>query len=249
MAFTLYLIPNVLSDNTYSEVLPQQIRNAVVRIRHFFVEDVKAARRFLIRMRHPVPLHELFFHELNEHTPVQEIPSFLPFLTTGDTGLLSEAGMPAVADPGAALIRLAHENGIRVTPLVGPSSIPLALMASGMNGQSFAFNGYLPVKKNERIRRIQQLEQRAEKEGQTQIFIETPYRNMQMLEDLLSACQPDSLLCIASELTSANEFIATRRIRQWKQQLPDLNRKPAVFLLHRDSRPPKMRGRQKKYFA
>ncbi|MDR1667679.1 MAG: SAM-dependent methyltransferase [Bacteroidales bacterium] len=235
METTLYLIPNILSDNTYESVLPAQVGEIVIRIRHFFVEDIKAARRFLIRMRHPVPIHELFFHELNEHTSSAEVLSFLPFLTSGDTGILSDAGVPALADPGAALVKLAHDNGIRVTPLVGPSSVPMALMASGMNGQSFAFNGYLPIQQHERIRRIQALEQRSEKEGQTQIFIETPYRNMQLLKDLLSTCQPDSLLCIASELTSADEFIATRRIRQWKQDLPDLNKKPTVFLLQRES--------------
>jgi 16S rRNA (cytidine1402-2'-O)-methyltransferase len=248
MECTLYLIPNVLSDNTYDEVLPSQVQNVTVRIRHFFVEDIKAARRFLVRMRHPVPMHELFLHELNEHTACDEILAFLPILNSGDTGILSEAGLPAIADPGAALVKLAHDNGIRVAPLAGPSSVPMALMASGMNGQSFAFNGYLPVKQGERIRRIQQLEQRSEKEGQTQIFIETPYRNMQLLEDLLSTCKPDSLLCIASELTSANERIATRSIRQWKRHLPDLNKKPAVFLLQGESDIRRPKTHNKKIF-
>ncbi|MDR2847866.1 MAG: SAM-dependent methyltransferase [Bacteroidales bacterium] len=231
MMSSIYLIPNLLSDNTVAEVLPERVGIIVGNIRHFFVEDVRSSRRFLSKLHHPVAIDELHFYELNEHTSLSEIPTFLPVLKAENTGIISEAGVPVVADPGSLLVRLAHENGIKVVPLVGPSSILMALMASGMNGQSFAFNGYLPVKQPERIARIRTLERRSETEGQTQIFIETPYRNMKLLDDLLTSCKPDTLLCIAANITASDEYIVTRSIKQWKNRLPELHKIPAVFLL------------------
>jgi 16S rRNA (cytidine1402-2'-O)-methyltransferase len=231
MSFSLYLIPTLLSDNTFKDVLPERVFNVTGLIRHFFVEDIRSARRFLSKMPLAAPIDELHFYELNEHTPLNEIAAFLPILKSGDTGILSEAGVPAVADPGSALVRLAHDNGIKVVPLAGPSSILMALTASGLNGQSFAFNGYLPVKQPERIARIRTLERRSETERQTQIFIETPYRNMKLLDDIVSACKPETSLCIAANITAPNELIVTRSVRQWKNNLPELNKIPAIFLL------------------
>ena len=227
----LYLIPNLLSADTFAEVLPPRVVEIMHGIRQFIVEDVRTARRFLSKSGHPGPINELLFYELNEHTPETEIPSLLPHLKTCDTGVISEAGVPGVADPGAAVVRLAHANGIKVAPLVGPSSILMALMASGLNGQSFAFNGYLPVKQNERMERIRALERRSPAERQTQIFIETPYRNMQLLDDILKCCRQETMLTIAADITGANEFIVTRSIKQWRNNLPALNKIPAVFLL------------------
>ena len=227
----LYLTPNLLSENTVPKVLPPYVITVIHKLRQFIVEDVRTARRFLSKIKHPEPIDQLQFRELNEHTPDNEIPSLLPYLMTADTGLLSEAGLPAIADPGAKIVQLAHANNIAVIPLVGPSSIFLALMASGLNGQSFAFIGYLPVKKSERQERLRILERRSAHERQTQIFIDTPYRNMQLLEDILQCCRPETKLSIAADITGEKEFIMTQSIRQWKNKLPELNRIPAVFLL------------------
>jgi len=227
----LYLTPNLLSENTAPKVLPPYVITVIHKLRQFIVEDVRTARRFLSKIKHPEPIDQLQFRELNEHTPDNEIPSLLPYLMTADTGLLSEAGLPAIADPGAKIVQLAHANNIAVIPLVGPSSIFLALMASGLNGQSFAFIGYLPVKKSERQERLRILERRSAHERQTQIFIDTPYRNMQLLEDILQCCRPETKLSIAADITGEKEFILTQSIRQWKNKLPELNRIPAVFLL------------------
>ena len=227
----LYLTPAVLSENTIPQVIPQNVIHIIHSLRQFIVEDVRTARRFLSKSGHPIPIDQLQFHELNEHTTESEIASLLPYLQNEDTGLMSEAGVPAVADPGAALVRLAHANSIRVIPLVGPSSILMALMASGLNGQTFAFIGYLPVKQNERKERLRALEVRSACERQTQIFIETPYRNMQLLEDILQTCRPVTMLTIAADITGEKEFILTQSIRQWKKQIPELDKIPAVFLL------------------
>jgi 16S rRNA (cytidine1402-2'-O)-methyltransferase len=227
----LYLTPAVLSENTIPQVIPQNVIHIIHSLRQFIVEDVRTARRFLSKSGHPIPIDQLQFHELNEHTTESEIASLLPYLQNEDTGLMSEAGVPAVADPGAALVRLAHANSIRVIPLVGPSSILMALMASGLNGQTFAFVGYLPVKQNERKERLRALEVRSACERQTQIFIETPYRNMQLLEDILQTCRPVTMLTIAADITGEKEFILTQSIRQWKKQIPELDKIPAVFLL------------------
>ena len=227
----LYLTPTLLSENTIQKVLPTHVITVIHELRQFIAEDVRTARRFLSKVKHPGPIEEIQFRTLNEHTPDNEIPSLLPYLLNADTGLLSEAGLPAVADPGAKIVQLAHANNITVIPLVGPSSIFLALMASGLNGQSFAFAGYLPVKKTDRQERLRVLERRSAKEKQTQIFIETPYRNMQLLEDILQCCRPETMLAIAADITGDKEFILTQSVRQWKNKLPELNRIPAVFLL------------------
>ncbi len=227
----LYLIPTLLSENTIPQVLPPHVLTIIHGLRQFIVEDVRTARRFLSKTGHPGPIDQLQFRELNEHTPADEIASLLSYLQMVDTGVISEAGVPGVADPGAAVVRLAHKHGIKVVPLVGPSSILMALMASGLNGQSFAFVGYLPVKQNERQDRLRALERRSTTEQQTQIFIETPYRNMQLLDDILKCCRPSTMLTIAADITGAGEFIRTQSIQQWKNKLPELNKIPAVFLL------------------
>ena len=227
----LYLVPAPLSENTICSVLPQNVISIIHGLQQFIVEDVRTARRFLSKTGHPQKIDSLRFRELNEHTPEDETGSFLPFLQGAPTGLLSEAGAPAVADPGAAIVRLAHENNIKVVPLSGPSSLLMALMASGMNGQSFAFAGYLPVKKPERQERIRALERRSADEKQTQIFIETPYRNMQLLGDIITSCRASTRLAIAADITGKGEFIKTQTIKQWKNNLPEINKVPAVFLI------------------
>ncbi len=227
----LYLSPTLLSENTITQVLPPHVVTVIHGLRQFVVEDIRTARRFLSKAGHPAPIDQLLFRELNEHTTAGEVASLLPYLQAADTGVISEAGVPGVADPGAAVVRLAHANGIKVVPLVGPSSILMALMASGLNGQSFAFVGYLPVKQNERQERLRVLERRSSTESQTQIFIETPYRNMQLLDDILKCCKPTTMLTIAADITGAGEFILTQSIHQWKNKLPELNKIPAVFLL------------------
>ena len=227
----LYLTPTLLSENTIHQVLPAYVLDIIFHLRQFVVEDIRTARRFLIKAGHPNPIEKLKFNILNEHTTIEELHSLITFLKAEDTGLISEAGVPAVADPGASIVRLAHDNDIRVVPLVGPSSILMALMASGLNGQSFTFVGYLPVKQIERQKRLSELERTSVKEKQTQIFIETPYRNMKLLDDILQCCKKTTLLTIASNITSANEYIKTQTIQQWKKQLPVLNKIPTVFLL------------------
>ena len=229
---SLYLIPNLLSDTPWQGVLPQPISEIVSNLRFFIVEDVRNARRFLKKIDTSINIDELAFFELSKFTTEQQKVEYMKPLTEGsDIGLLSEAGCPGVADPGADMVKLAHQRNYRVIPLVGPSSILLALMASGLNGQQFAFHGYIPVKQPERISKIQQLEKQAYSLKQTQIFIETPYRNNPLIHDLLKSCQPSTLLCIAADLTSENEFIRTRSISDWKNQVPDLDKRPAIFLL------------------
>jgi 16S rRNA (cytidine1402-2'-O)-methyltransferase len=227
----LYLIPSPLSDNAVQQGLSPNVVTIVHKLRQFIVEDVRTARRFLSKIRHPSPIDQLNFYELNEHSTENDVASLLPCLIVDDTGMISEAGAPCVADPGASIVRLAHANGVIVSPMVGPSSILMALMASGLNGQSFAFVGYLPVKKNERQERLRSLERRSASEQQTQIFIETPYRNMQLLDDIMNCCRHSTMLTIAADITGEREFILTQNIRQWKNKLPDLNKIPAVFLL------------------
>jgi 16S rRNA (cytidine1402-2'-O)-methyltransferase len=229
---TLYLIPVALGgDNALSLVAPDTIDTAR-GLRTFIAENAKSARAFLKAIAHPGPLQELKIHTLDEHT--RNVAPLLKLLLSGeDCGLMSEAGCPAVADPGSALVRRAHEAGIRVVPLIGPSSILLALMASGMNGQRFAFHGYLPVERTERARKLKELEARASDE--TQIFIETPYRNEALLSALLQHCHGDTLLCIAADLTLPGGFVATRTIAEWKTKPPIIDRRPAVFLLSRAS--------------
>jgi 16S rRNA (cytidine1402-2'-O)-methyltransferase len=197
----------------------------------FVVESPKSARRFLQAIGHPLPLRQIEMHVLDEHT--RDIEPLLQLLASGvDCGLMSEAGCPAVADPGAALVRRAHAAGVAVVPLVGPSSVLLALMASGLDGQRFAFHGYLPADQAGRARRLKEIE--AQAASATQIFIETPYRNTALLRSILDECRGDTLLCIAADLTLPTATVATRAIAEWKKKPPDLDRRPAVFLLYRD---------------
>ncbi len=232
---TLYLVPNLLGETPWEQVLPPATVELVSRLSFFIAEDVRNTRRFLKKLNPAINIDGLTFFELNKHTTALQQNSYLePLLEGNDMAVISEAGCPGVADPGADLVRAAHRKNIRVVPLSGPSSILLALMASGMNGQNFAFTGYLPLKQPERNRRIQLLEKNAEQLGQTQIFMETPYRNNTLLADLMKTCQPATLLCIAADITSENEFIATRTIAEWKKNLPNLDKHPAIFLLYRN---------------
>ena len=230
---TLFLIPVTLGGEDALSLLAPATLAAARALRTFIAEDAKSARRFLKAIAHPGPLQEINIQLLNEHTKADSLESLLaPLLAGVHCGLLSEAGCPAVADPGADLVRRAHGAGIRVEPLVGPSSILLALMASGMNGQRFAFHGYLPVERGERAHRLKTLD--AQATGVTQIFIETPYRNAVLLNALLEHCRGDTLLCIAADLTLPTQHVATQAISEWKKKPPALDRRLAVFLLYRE---------------
>jgi 16S rRNA (cytidine1402-2'-O)-methyltransferase len=226
----LYLLPVALGGNDVVALIPPATLDVARKLRAFAAENAKSARAFLKAAGHPLPLRQIVLHQLDEHT--RNVEPLLALLNAGeDCGLLSEAGCPAVADPGALLVQRAHDANIVVVPLVGPSSILLALMASGMNGQRFAFRGYLPVGKIERERELRELEAQASRE--TQIFIETPYRNAAMLQSLLEHCRGDTLLCIAADLTLPTESVATRSIAGWKQDPPALDRRLVVYLLYR----------------
>ncbi|MGD2036148.1 MAG: SAM-dependent methyltransferase [Bacteroidales bacterium] len=233
MAGRLFLIPSAISDSPIDHVIPGYIKEVVSGIKHYIVENERTARRMLIRLGIATPVDDLRFYILNKHTSTNEIPGFLEITKSEDVGLLSEAGVPGVADPGSEVVMLAHKKNIRVIPLAGPSSILLALMASGLNGQNFAFVGYLPVKSSDRIRKIKEIENRSGIENQSQLFIEAPYRNNQMLNDILKTCSSSTLLCIAMDLTNKNEFIQTRPIDHWKKNRPEMNRKPAIFIIHK----------------
>jgi 16S rRNA (cytidine1402-2'-O)-methyltransferase len=230
---TLYLIPCTLGDTPAGQVLPQHVIDVARKLKHFVVEQPKTARQFLSALKPEQPIQSLHFATLNEHTDPKELAGLLaPLLEGHDLGIISEAGCPGIADPGANLVDLAHRKGIRVVPLVGPSSILLALMASGLNGQCFAFHGYLPIADVERSRAIQKLEAESAKLKQTQLFIETPYRNEKMFSALLAHCRPQTLLCVATDITLPGEHILTRSIAQWKSQpAPQLNKRPSIFLL------------------
>ena len=227
----LFLIPNTLGENAPDEVIPQKVIETAKRLRHFIVEDVRTVRRYLRRIDRTFPIDDSQFFELNQHTDRSKIEPYLkPLLEGNDMGIISEAGCPAVADPGADIVALAHRKGIRVVPLVGPSSILLAQMASEFNGQSFAFVGYLPIEAAERQKRLRKLEHRAKEENQTQLFIETPYRNMKLFDELTATLKGDTRLCIACDITLESEYIETRTIGEWKQKKPqDLNKRPTIF--------------------
>lgn len=229
----LYLVPSTIGDTPVESVLPAWVLEKINGIRNYIAENERSARRMLIRMGIEIPIDELKFFILNKHTPKEQIPEYLKLLEQGDVGLLSEAGTPAVADPGSDIVSLAHQNNYKVVPLVGPSSILLAVMASGLNGQNFAFVGYLPVNKHERMARLRQLEKRSNAEGQSQAFIETPYRNNTLLDDILAACNHSTMLCIAANITTEEEYIRTMNIATWKKKKPDLNKIPCIFILHR----------------
>ncbi len=230
----LYLIPVTLSDVPLSQVLPAANIEVVRGIRHFIVENVRSARRFLKRCDRDIDIDGLTFYELNRHTDPKDIASYLAPLETGQPmGIISEAGCPAIADPGADVVAIAQRRGLTVIPLVGPSSILMGLMASGFNGQSFAFVGYLPIEAQARARRLKELEQRIMRDDQTQIFIETPYRNNTLLADLVKHLPGNLRLCVASDITGENERIVTHTIAQWAAQKPDFGKIPTIFLLYK----------------
>lgn len=234
MDVALYLIPVTLGDTTIERVLPAYNKEVILGIRHFIVEDIRSARRFLKKVDSSIDIDALTFYPLNKHTPMEAVASYLQPLQKGEPmGVISEAGCPAVADPGADVVAIAQQKGLKVVPLVGPSSILLSVMGSGFNGQSFAFNGYLPIEPPERAKKLKLLEQRVYTEQQTQLFIETPYRNNKMLEDILHNCRPQTKLCIAANVTCEDEYICTRTIKEWKGKLPDLNKIPCIFLLYK----------------
>ena len=229
----LYLIPVTLGDTPHENVLPSYNAQVVRDIRHFVVEEIRTARRFLRRMDREFPIDDCTFFEMGKHADVSRFSEYLAPIAKGHpVGVISEAGCPAVADPGADVVSLAQKRGIRVVPLVGPSSMILSVMASGLGGQSFAFDGYLPVQDADRAKRLKQLESRAWAEGQTQLFIETPYRNRKMFDTMCASLRPDTRMCIAAGITTPDEWIRTQTIRDWKRTgMPDLGKIPAIFLI------------------
>ncbi|WP_167608074.1 SAM-dependent methyltransferase [Maribellus sediminis] len=229
---TLYLVPNVLAEGDWQNVLPASVFPVLTETRYFIVENIRTARRFMKQVNREIDIDACTFYEINKRTDQKDLPRFLKPLEKGhDIAVISEAGCPGVADPGADVVRIAHQKGYKVVPIVGPSSILLALMASGLNGQNFAFRGYLPVKPNERSRELANLEKKINTSRQTQIFIETPYRNNQLVEDILKTCSPSTLLCIAANVTGDDEFIQTKTVQQWKGKVPNLHKVPTIFLL------------------
>ena len=230
----LYLIPVGLSDAGLDMVLPQRNICVVREIKHFIVENVRSARRFLKKCDRDIDIDSLTFYELNRHTRPDDIPAMLKPLGGGEAmGVISEAGCPAIADPGADVVAIAQSRGLKVIPLVGPSSILMGLMGSGFNGQSFAFLGYLPIDASQRARKFKEMEQRIVRESQTQIFIETPYRNNALVAELCRAMPPHIKLCIATDITGDGERIVTRGVKQWLTKLPNLNKVPTIFLLYK----------------
>lgn len=231
----LYLIPTTLGESNPLDVLPITVKRIIENTNTFIVENEKATRRFIksIAPEKSQPSLNLFI--LNKHTEPQDVPSFLdPCLAGEDVGLISEAGCPAVADPGADVVRIAHEKNIQVVPLVGPSSILMAIMSSGMTGQSFAFNGYLPIDKIERKKELLRLERLSQEQNQSQLFIETPYRNNAMLEDICSTLHEQTLVCVACDITLSSEFIKTKTVKDWKKNSADLHKRPALFIIYKN---------------
>ena len=230
----LYLIPTTLGDTAeVADVIPIKVNQIINTIDEYIVENEKSARHYLKKTGIQKPLQEIILHPLNQHTPAKDISTYLNSISQGkNIGIISEAGCPGIADPGADVVKLAHEKNIKVVPLVGPSSILLSLMASGFNGQNFAFNGYLPKEKSERIKKIKELEKLAIQKKQTQLFIETPYRNIHLLEDILANCGNQTKLCIACDISLPTEYIKTKSIFDWRKQLPDINKKPTIFLIN-----------------
>lgn len=237
MENALYLIPVTLGDTEISQVLPAANHDVIVNIKHFIVENIRSARRFLKKVEKSIDIDELTFYELNRHTDRKEIGMYLePLIAGNPVGIISEAGCPAIADPGADVVAIAQSKKLKVIPLVGPSSIIMSVMASGFNGQSFAFNGYLPVDVPQRIKALKKLENKIYNEDQTQLFIETPYRNSKMIETILSALRPQTKLCIAAGITCTDEYIKTMTVEQWKKEkksIPELGKIPAIFLLYK----------------
>ncbi len=232
----LYLIPNTLGDSSLSDILPQGNIDIILKIKHFIVEDLRTARRFLSKAGWKGKINDLQFYELNEHSRTKDIQNHLSEAEKGlDIGLLSDAGTPCVADPGADIVAMAHQKNIRVIPLVGPSSILLSLMASGFNGQNFSFLGYLPRERGNREKAIKDIEKKAYKNKQTQIFIEAPYRNSQMLESLIHTCALETKICVARDITLKEELIISQSISKWREQkpLPEIHKRNTIFLLYK----------------
>jgi len=231
----LYLVPTTLGAfDTIDRVIPDYNIQIVHKLEIFIVEQVRTARRFLSKLKHPTDIDHIVFYELNKHADESEVFSYLYDISNGKSvGLLSEAGTPCIADPGASVVKIAHELGMKIIPLVGPNSIILSLMASGFNGQNFTFHGYLPIDKNELAKKLKTIEQSAYKADQTQIFIETPYRNNQLFTSILKICSPQTLLCVATDLTLTTETVNTYSISEWKKKKPDFHKKPTIFLIYR----------------
>ncbi len=234
METALYLLPVALGETSLEKVLPSYNKEVIQAIRHFIVEDVRSARRFLKKVDREIDIDALSFYPLNKHTSSEDISDYLKPLESGfPMGVISEAGCPAIADPGADVVAIAQRKNLRVVPLVGPSSIILSVMASGFNGQSFSFHGYLPIEAGERLKKLKALEQRVYSEHQTQLFIETPYRNNKMVDDILHACRPQTKLCIAADITNEGEYIKTKTLKEWQGKIPDLSKIPCIFLLYK----------------
>ena len=234
METALYLLPVTLGDTPIEKVLPSYNKEIISGIRYFIVEDVRSARRFLKKVDREIDIDALTFYPLNKHTSPNDISGYLqPLVGGASMGVISEAGCPAVADPGADVVAIAQRKKLKVVPLVGPSSIILSVMASGFNGQSFAFHGYLPIDASERTNTIKKLEGRIYSEHQTQLFIETPYRNNKLAEELIRTCRPSTKLCIASNITCEDEYIHTRPVKEWAGKVPDLSKKPTIFLIYK----------------
>ena len=228
----LYLIPASLGESPVKNVIPEYNIEIIRRLKYFIVEEVRTARRFLKKTSPALAIDELQFLIFNEHTLQENLSSFLePLVNGNDAGLLSEAGLPCVADPGSGILRIAHEANIQICPLVGPSSLMLALMASGFNGQNFSFIGYLPIDKSTRAKRLKELERNIYSLDQTQIFIETPYRNIQVFQAIIENCREGTLLCLATELTTIAESIVVNTVGNWRGKQPAIDKKPTVFLL------------------
>ena len=231
---TLYLIPTTLGETEPLEVLPLLVKKVIESTNEYIVENEKTARRFIKRITPKKSQPGLVLHTLNKYTDPGAIASFLDSCLQGkDVGLLSEAGCPAIADPGADIVKIAHEKGITVKPLIGPSSILLAMMGSGFNGQNFAFNGYLPIDKNEKKSALKRFEKLSGDLDQSQIFIETPYRNNKLLEQLTNVLQASTKVCIACDITLPTEYIATKSIQDWKKTTIDLHKRPTIFIIHK----------------
>ncbi|MBP6979330.1 MAG: SAM-dependent methyltransferase [Lentimicrobiaceae bacterium] len=229
-----YLIPATLGNTSSEKVIPGRTLEILHRLNDFVAEEIRTARRYLHRAGHAGDLNAITFHVFNEHSRPDDILPIIESLLSGhDIGLLSEAGLPCVADPGNAIVKEAHRHGIQVIPLSGPSSVMLALMASGFNGQNFTFHGYLPVQTQKRIRQIHQLENKVYQNDQTQIFMETPYRNLQLFNDIIRTCSDETYLCVACDLTLETEWIQSRPVREWKKDPPAIHKRPAVFLLYK----------------
>jgi 16S rRNA (cytidine1402-2'-O)-methyltransferase len=232
MSAILYLIPTTLGESPIERVLPAEVCEIIRSLTYFVVENERTARRFLKRVDAAIDINALQMSVLDKDTPaIQKAALLKPLLDGQSIGIMSEAGCPGIADPGAELVELAHQKQIRIVPLVGPSSILLAMMASGMNGQSFAFNGYLPVKRNEKDEAVRRYELRSIKERQSQVFIEAPYRNLQLFDDLMVMLKPNTRLCIACDITLDTEMIITRTVAQWKGKVPDIQKRPAIFII------------------